>query len=111
MRTDVIFPASGYIALAMEAIYQTHTVQSSETDRVHAGALQYRLRNIKFDKALVLEEGMESKVLLSLSPLAGTKNTWYEFRVSSSNDGTTTMHHCTGLVRIEGVKVQSKCAL
>lgn len=111
MRTDVIFPASGYIAMAIEAIYQTHTAQSSATYREHAGALQYRLRNIKFDRALVLEEGSESKVSLSLNPLAGTKDTWHEFRVSSSNDGTTTMHHCTGLVRIEESKVQSKCAL
>lgn len=113
MRTDVIFPAAGYIAMAMEAIYQTHTIQSSETNRgySYAGALQYHLRNIKFDKALVLEEGTESKLMLSLNPLAGTKDTWYEFRVSSSNDGTTTTHHCTGLVRTEGIKVQSKCAL
>ena len=111
MRTDVIFPASGYIAMAIEAMHQTHTVQSNETSRAGAGALQYHLRNIKFDRALVLEEGTESKIMLSLNPLAGTKDTWHEFRVSSSNDGTTTVHHCTGLVRIAGAKVQSKCAL
>lgn len=111
MRTDIIFPASGYIAMAIEAIYQTHTIQNSETIGGFAGTLQYHLRNVKFDRALVLEEGTESMVSLSLNPLAGTKDTWYEFRVSSSNDGSYTMHHCTGLVRIEGVKVRSKCSL
>lgn len=108
MRTDIIFPASGYIAMAIEAIYQTHTVQNSETNRGPAGALQYHLRNVKFDRALVIEEGTESKIMLALNPLAGTKNTWHEFRVSSSNDGIETMHHCTGLVRTEAVKAQSK---
>lgn len=107
MGPDVVFPASGYIAMAMEAIYQTHTIQNSETDRGDAGSLQYHLRNVKFDKALVLQDETESKVLLSLNPLAGTQGTWHEFRVTSSHDGTTTMHHCTGLVRVEGVNVQS----
>ena len=88
MRTDIIFPASGYISMAMEALYQTRTVQSVQMDMPSAGSLQYRLRTIKFDKALVLEEGTESKVMLTLNPLIGTKNTWYEFQVSSSNDGT-----------------------
>lgn len=52
---------------------------------------------------------MQSTKWLSLNPLVGTKNTWYEFQVSSSNDGTS-MTHCTGLIRTEDVNVKSKCS-
>lgn len=83
MRTDVILPASGYIGMAIEAMHQTHTDRSNETTRGGAEALQYHPRNIKFDRALDLEEGKDSKIMLSLNPLAGTKDTWREFRVSS----------------------------
>ncbi|ERF75982.1 hypothetical protein EPUS_01348 [Endocarpon pusillum Z07020] len=105
MGTDIIFPASGYISMAMEALYQTSTAQGIHVDKPSAAFLQYRLRSVKFEKALVLEEGTESKVVLSLNPLAGTKNTWYEFQVSSSNDGIS-MTHCTGLIRTEDVNVK-----
>ncbi|MCJ1384548.1 hypothetical protein MMC17_007665 [Xylographa soralifera] len=104
MGTDIIFPASGYISMAMEALYQTTTVQGISIDAPSADSLQYRLRNIKFDKALVLEEGTESKIMLSLHPLAGSKNTWYEFRVSSSNDGESKTY-CMGLIRIQNANV------
>ena len=108
MGTDIIFPASGYIAMAMEALYQTNTAQALQTGNgSSAGSLQYRLRNVRFEKALVLEEETGSKIVLSLNPLAGTKNTWYEFQVSSSNDGASPMIHCTGLIRTEVMSIKS----
>lgn len=110
MGTDIIFPASGYISMAMEALYQTSLAQGMQMDSPSAGALQYRLRNTRFDKALVLDEGVEAKVLLSLNPLAGTKKTWYEFQVSSSNDGTS-VTHCTGLIRIDDIDIKSECSV
>ena len=79
MMTDFVILASGYIDTAIKAIYQTHTVQNSETIKVPAGAIQYHLRNIKFDRALLVEEGTESKVSLALNALAGTKDTWHDF--------------------------------
>ena len=102
MGSDIIFPASGYISMAMEALYQASTVRDANLGAQTADFLQYRLRNVKFDKALVLEEGIAAKTTLSLNQLAGTKNTWYEFAVSSSNDGNS-MTHCMGLIRIEDI--------
>ena len=48
--------------------------------------------------------------MLSLHPLAGSQNIWYEFHVSSSNDGESKTY-CTGLIRIKNANVISKCSL
>ena len=110
MGPDIIFPASGYISMAMEALYQTSIAQGMQMDSPSADTLQYRLRNTKFDKALVLDEGVEAKILLSLNPLAGAKKTWYEFQVSSSNEGAS-ITHCIGLIRIDDIDVKSECSV
>lgn len=65
MGTDMIFPASGYICMALEALYQTSTVQGTHMDAPYAESLQYRLRNVKFDEAPVLEEDAEYKVVVT----------------------------------------------
>ena len=100
MGGDIIFPASGYISMAIEAIYQKTIKQQLQPEGTVSTSLQYRLRNVKFDKALVLEEGVIANILLTLNPLAGTRDTWNEFQVSSAN-GETSLVHCTGLVRVD----------
>jgi len=104
MGTDVIFPASGYISMAIEALFQANTAHITLIDRPSVHSFQYRLRDVKFDKALVLEKGKESRISLSLNPLVGTKDTWFQFKVSSSNEDAS-MTHCTGLIRTETVNV------
>nr|POE79483.1 fumagillin dodecapentaenoate synthase [Quercus suber] len=98
MGPDVVMPGAGYIAMALEAMYQSHkgnnpTITGSVND------FSYRLRNIAFVKALVLEEGKEAVLSLSLSQQAGN-NSWYEFRVSSTTDDVF-MEHCNGLICIQ----------
>ena len=53
-----------------------------------------------FDKALVLEEGEEHKVMLTLAPVPGGRNEWHEFVVSSLNDNVW-KENSRGLVRVE----------
>lgn len=100
MGSDILFPASGYIAMAIEALYQTSQVVNPVEGITSADQLRYKLRNVKFDKALVLEDSIDAKLTLSLTPHPGTKNTWYDFKISSSIDeGWIT--HCVGLIRLE----------
>ncbi|KAJ5375590.1 Acyl transferase/acyl hydrolase/lysophospholipase [Penicillium concentricum] len=100
MGTDIVFPASGFCAMAIEAIYQCTQMTQPVEGVTQADQLRYRLRNVRFDKALVLEEGLPAKVTLTLTPHPGTKDSWYDFRVASSKDGNR-IEHSHGLIRTE----------
>jgi acyl transferase domain-containing protein/NADPH:quinone reductase-like Zn-dependent oxidoreductase len=98
--TDVIFPGSGYIAMAVEAIYQTSCMQKPSTSFPLPNEMGYQLRNLRFDTALVLEEDVESVIYLTMNPLSGGTDSWFAFSVSSSREGTTT-RHASGLIRVQ----------
>ncbi|KAJ6023925.1 Acyl transferase/acyl hydrolase/lysophospholipase [Penicillium herquei] len=91
---QVVFPGAGYVAMAMEAIYQTMCL-TEWTDGVPA-RYRFRLRDMKFFRALVLDTSYDSKVTLNLMP----NKSWYEYKVSSRVEET--MHdHASGFIRIE----------
>lgn len=97
--TDIVLPGAGFITMAVEAMYQKK--QSTEPNQnVHsANDLCYRFRNVRFDKALVVEEEKQANVMLSLKQEPGS-NDWHEFRITSSTDDVF-MEHCGGLVRTD----------
>src|SRR5690606_13863376 len=81
MGEDIIFPAAGYMAMAVEAMRQM-TIQLGVT----GGKGGYKLRNVEFHSAIVLSEKEDTRISLTLNPANGTKNSWYEFRISSLTD-------------------------
>lgn len=94
---QIVFPGAGYIAMAMEAIYQTISMTAWVENMPEKYC--YRLRDVRFFRALVLDESYDSKVMLSLAPAFDNVGTWYTFKVSStvneiSND------HASGLIKI-----------
>ena len=104
MGPDVLMPGSGFIAMALEAMFQKKHALDAEAGNdtlvpVSPNDLCYRFRNVRFDKALVLEEGKDAAVMVSLAPQVGSKD-WHEFRVSSSNDDLV-IEHCFGFVRLQ----------
>ena len=107
MGTEILFPASGYIAMAIEALYQC--VQSTKPVEgvSFAGQFRYRLRNVKFAKALVLEDGNEAKIMLTLSAHPGTKDSWYDFKVFSMRESIRS-EHCDGLIRLEDFETEGE---
>lgn len=108
MGTDTLFPASGYISMAVEAIYQCMQSTSPVEGVSSANQLRYRLRNVKFDKALVLEDDSEAKIMLTLSAHPGTKGSWHDFRVFSLRESMR-IDHCEGLIRLEKVGIEGAC--
>ncbi|KAI0972015.1 hypothetical protein F4678DRAFT_460844 [Xylaria arbuscula] len=99
---NVIMPATGFIAMALEALYQKHCVLlevDGKSGDIGRNDLCYRFRNVRFSKALVLEEGKTSTVLFTLTATSGSKD-WHEFRVSTS-EGDFTLDHCSGFVRVQ----------
>ncbi|KAL0930068.1 polyketide synthase [Colletotrichum truncatum] len=100
MGDDILLPGSGFITMAVEALYQKTRATAPEDVIISApNDLSYRFRNVRFDKALVLEEGVEAAITLSLTQQPGSKD-WHEFRVST-NTGDVFIEHCTGLIRVQ----------
>ncbi|KAK6082377.1 beta-ketoacyl synthase domain-containing protein [Seiridium cupressi] len=100
MGPEVVFPGAGYMCMAMEAMLQTDAMlrQQSGEDLKHQQ--QVRLRNVSFDKALVLEEAKETRIMLTLFPIASQNKSWYHWVVRSLVENTW-IDHCKGQVRME----------
>ena len=88
------------MAMAIEALSQTTQSLARGEGRPQNEQKRYRLRNVRFQRALVLEESNEHKIALDLWPCPGPKSAWYEFRISSLADEIWD-EHSRGLVRLE----------
>ncbi|EKG11425.1 Beta-ketoacyl synthase [Macrophomina phaseolina MS6] len=97
---EILFPAAGFMAMAVEAVSQvTHAL--AQIDDIPAPVDPcYRLRDSTFPKALVLDEAKPTKLLLSLARRPGKDNPWYEYKAFSLS-GDAWVEHCRGLVRAE----------
>ncbi|KAI0533592.1 PKSKA1 [Xylaria digitata] len=99
LGAQVVFPGAAYMTMAVEAIYQCAMV--TQWKEVAPARYRYRLRDVKFNRALVLEENSETRVTLALTPLkGGSIRNWYQFRVCSAQE-TLEHEHCTGMVCVE----------
>ncbi|KAI1773059.1 putative polyketide synthase [Hypoxylon cercidicola] len=94
-----VFPAAGYIGMAMEAIFQKSKVAGRIPASAAVNQVTYKLRNVSFHRMLSLELDKETRVQLALAPCLSTKDSWHEFTISSSSNGIIT-EHCHGLVSI-----------
>jgi len=106
MGQDIVFPAAGFIAMAVEAIYQARQATDPIDEDILAKRYRYKLRNATFPKALILQEnGVGTKVMLTL---AQHQDAWYEFIVSSLI-GDTWSQHSRGLIRLEEATRLGNC--
>ncbi|KLU90910.1 hypothetical protein MAPG_09435 [Magnaporthiopsis poae ATCC 64411] len=101
MGPDVLMPAAGYMAMALEAMYQTHCMVKPERAVDSPSRLAYRFRNVRFERALVFEQHKPVPVVLSLAPVPGSGAAgWYQFHVSSEVEGGAVLQHCHGSVQV-----------
>lgn len=98
LGSQVVFPGAGYIAMAVEAVYQTAWMTRWKGEA--PARYRFRLRDVKLIRALVLEPDIASRIMLLLTPVPGSTRTWFEFKVSSLRE-TAWVEHCNGLVRID----------
>ncbi|KAL8810346.1 MAG: hypothetical protein Q9200_002647 [Gallowayella weberi] len=94
----VIFPAAGYISMAIEAIARRVGNAINIKD--------FTLRDVAVKSALTLsDKDIGTEVLLELRPAsASTKTTaevWHEFTVFSFDDGGRSTENCRGLISAE----------
>lgn len=97
MGNEVLFPAAGYIAMAMEALSQLKQATATTEPWTSAPPTRFHLRNVRFDRAMVLADDTHHKIMLSLQPHRGVKEVWYEFKVSSKTDDLV-QDHCSGRI-------------
>ncbi len=84
--------------MAIEALYQMSKSVSTVEKTVEVFNLCYRLRNIKFIRAMVLDNEVDQKMFLSFAPCMGLEaDSWYQFRISSLRQEAWT-EHCRGLI-------------
>ncbi len=85
MGPDVLVLGMAFAAMALEAMYQKHcTLHPDETKEIDGpGDLAYRFRNVKFDRAVVIEEGKPTTLLLTLAGVPRSKD-WHEFRARTT---------------------------
>ena len=97
-----VFPAAGYIAMAVEAISQLH-YEASDAPAI-AG---YSLRSVAINSALQVPSGdigIETILNMHLIPLTGSKfpSKWVEFTISSAlPESDSWIEHCSGRISIE----------
>ncbi|KAJ9399870.1 hypothetical protein DTO282F9_3218 [Paecilomyces variotii] len=94
----VIFPAAGYISMAIEAV-------ASTIDR-SLGFKEVSLRDVVVKSALILDESdVGSEIILELRPATisakSKSDAWYEFVISSYDENQRCTEHCCGLISIE----------
>lgn len=86
--SDIVFPASGYIAMAVEAMFQTAHSLGIISGIKHVSSVSYRLRDVRMLRALILQEDADHHLYLLLSPTQGPRNPWFHFSIQTLRDGT-----------------------
>ena len=90
---DIVFPAAGYVCLAVEAITQIRGSSIAAANEV------YTLHNVNITSAMVLKESLSTELMFDLRAAPGQSAT-YQFAVSTFSQGTWT-EHATGTIQID----------
>ena len=99
MGTDILMPGTGFVCLALEAIYQTHCVLNDDARACSANEFAYRFRNITFQRAMALANDKPTTIVVTLTGVHGGGD-WHEFRIQSTA-AETVYTHCYGLVQVQ----------
>lgn len=93
----VIFPAAGYVCMAIEAIARMIP------DKLDVK--QIALRDVAIKSALMLADDDGTEVLLDLRPLPtsakSASDSWFEFTIFSYDDSARCAEHCHGCIAVE----------
>ena len=99
VQTNVVYPAAGYLVMAVEAAHQRATERG-------VNITGYRLREVSIGQALVIpEQSGEVETVITLRPyLESTRSpsdVWDEFCVFSVTEDERWTEHCRGLVSVQ----------
>ena len=94
----IIFPAAGYLTMAIEA--------ATRLDKCPESIKSVTLRDVSFKSALpVRTDDMGTEVLFEMQPVLAsakrTSDTWYRFIISSYDANGRCDEHCHGTIEVE----------
>ena len=97
---QIVYPASGYVCMAIEAVRQ-QTRSQSESEN-----LLYVLRDVDINRALLVPDDAEGvETIFSLRPYPQSARSssalWDEFRVFSISGNGDWSEHCRGLISVQ----------
>ncbi|PWY61907.1 polyketide synthase [Aspergillus eucalypticola CBS 122712] len=96
---DIVFPAAGYVSMAMEALFQakvaTEAIQTQDRQQ-----LQYQIRDLRLTKAMVLDENIPAEIQLTLDSHVSPSSPWSRFKISALKDSIADVN-CSGLIRLD----------
>ncbi|KAH8743966.1 KR domain-containing protein [Diaporthe sp. PMI_573] len=101
VQRQLIFPAAGYLTMALQALHQHRRAQDPAV-RIES----MLLRNVSIVKALLLnEDGPDVEIALSLRPqpkcASASSSHWDEFRIFSvTGEDERWTEHCRGLIGV-----------
>ncbi|KAJ5770489.1 uncharacterized protein N7511_002540 [Penicillium nucicola] len=90
IQGSIVFPAAGYLAIAIEASMQL--VKSEDN------IARYVLRDVSIKSALVLNETSAVEIMVSIRESIHKPHELYEFHIYSISGDNRWTEHCTGLV-------------
>jgi acyl transferase domain-containing protein/NADPH:quinone reductase-like Zn-dependent oxidoreductase/ubiquinone/menaquinone biosynthesis C-methylase UbiE len=106
VQGNILFPACGYISMAIEACRQMCSIAPSWlASQSSKGVSQYRLREVSISRALLIPEtddGVEVSfsMRLAASTPAALASAWHDFRVYSYTKEVGWVENCRGLVSV-----------
>ncbi|KAF9696901.1 hypothetical protein EKO04_005128 [Ascochyta lentis] len=81
--SEILFPAAGYIAMAVEAVRQAEFATTPDAVALEKGKHRCALRDVEFSRGLVLEDDAEIDLMLTLAPMATMGRGWWRYRIMS----------------------------
>uniref|UniRef100_A0A8H7NCH8 Carrier domain-containing protein n=1 Tax=Bionectria ochroleuca TaxID=29856 RepID=A0A8H7NCH8_BIOOC len=99
LDSQIVFPATGYLGLTIEAVCQVCDITPSTP------GMAFEFLNVSIGTAMVVPEETNSQIEIHTSLSARKLSTvnqsaiWYDFAVSSWDDGKPTLH-CSGSIRL-----------
>lgn len=106
VQSDILFPACGFICMAIEACRQLYSIAPSSLFPHNLNDVsQYRLLDVSISRALLIPEADEGvEISFSMrrraSNLAAFASPWHDFRVYSYTNGSGWVENCRGLVSV-----------
>ncbi|KAI1170391.1 putative polyketide synthase [Nemania sp. FL0916] len=100
LGADIVFPGAGYMCMAVEAMIQIDAALRVQSRDDGHSKQQVRLRNVTFDRALVLDKDRATRIMTTMAPFATQKGGWYFWVVRSLVEDSW-VDHCSGQARME----------
>ncbi|KAK9777740.1 hypothetical protein SCAR479_05423 [Seiridium cardinale] len=108
VETQMVFPATGYLAAVMEAMSQIIGIEDAFAHQADQSGVVFEFRNVNINAALIVHDEdagirntTELHTVVSKRRLssATSSSDWYDFSVSSWRSDNATLH-CVGGVRV-----------